>query len=149
MRPILVGSLFFLALTSGCTALSDSEARSEIYGEDFDSDNCKIEGSVIGKNGYVLDMGTVAVTFSNWVAKPGSPGEYLGFTATVSGTSQLVYTVKAGTAKYISDDTSWMHPSASAGANAISNVDFCECENPEPDGDDDGGSNDGSQPIFL
>jgi hypothetical protein len=148
MRPILVGTLFYLALTSGCTTLSDSQTHDEIYGEAFHADSCTVDGEVIGRNGYVLDLGTANVTFTNWVPKPGSTGQFIGFTATVGGgPSQLVYKVEAGDVKYISDDTTWLDPTR--GSNPVTGVDFCECDNPDPDGDGSGGSNDGSEPIFL
>ncbi len=138
MRVILVGSLFSLALSAGCTTLSDSEARSGI-GHDGDEEGCKIEGSQIGKVGVVLEHDGVAVTFTSWQTKPGEPNEFVGFTYTLSGASSVVYTVKAGTQKYIDDATTYVVP----GTHAISNVDFCDCPDPE---DDDGG---GSGPVFL
>ena len=159
MRAISVGALFSLALTTGCTSLSDSEARQGI-GHDGDGEGCKIEGSQIGKVGVRLEHGGVVVTLTSWTPKAGEPNEFMGFTYTLSGASSVVYTVKAGTQKYISDQTSWSHPNPTG--NAISNVDFCDC----PDGGDGGGggggddngsgdegegsgSGSGSGPIFL
>lgn len=136
MRSIVVGSVFSLALTAGCTSLSDSEARSGIGNSD--QEDCKIEGSQIGKVGLVLEHDGVAVTFTSWQAKPGEPNEFIGFTYTLSGASSVVYTVKAGTQKHTGDTSTYVVP----GTHAISNVDFCDC----PD-DGDGGS--GSGPIFL
>jgi len=155
MRAIFVGSLFSLALTAGCTSLADSEARSGI-GHDGDGEGCKIEGSQIGKVGLQLEHDGVAVTFTSWQTKPGEPNEFVGFTYTLSGASSVVYTVKAGTQKYIDDATTYVVP----GTNAISNVDFCDCDEGGGDGGEPGdegegggsgsGSGTGSDgPIFL
>ena len=142
MRSILLGSLFSLALTAGCTSLSDSEARSGI-GHNGDEEGCKIEGSQIGKVGLVLEHDGVAVTFTSWQTKAGEPNEFVGFTYTLSGASSVVYTVKAGTKKYIDDATTYVVP----GTQAISNVDFCDCD--EGDGDGSGSGTDNDGPIFL
>ncbi len=158
MRAILVGTLFSLALTAGCTSLSDSEARQGI-GHDGDGEGCKIEGSQIGKVGVVLEHDGVAVTFTSWTPKAGSPNEYVGFTYSLSGASSVVYTVKAGTQKYIDDATQYAVP----GTHAISNVDFCDCppdgegdggggdpgDEGEPGGDGEGSGSGGDGPIFL
>lgn len=140
MREILVGTLFSLALTAGCTTLSDSEARQGI-GHDGDGEGCKIEGSQIGKVGLVIEHDGVAVTFTSWQTKAGEPNEFVGFTYTLAGASSVVYTVKAGTKKYIDDATSYVVP----GTQAISNVDFCDCD--DGGGDGSGSGNDG--PVFL
>lgn len=148
MRAIVVGSLLSLALTAGCTSLSDSEVRSGI-GHDGDQEGCKIEGSQIGKVGLQLEHDGVAVTFTSWQTKPGEPNEFIGFTYTLSGASSVLYTVKAGTQKYIDDATSYVVP----GTQAISNVDFCDCDDPGGEGDGGGSGSgsgtDGDGPVFL
>lgn len=152
MRAIVVGSLLSLALTAGCTSLSDSEVRSGI-GHDGDQEGCKIEGSQIGKVGLQLEHDGVAVTFTSWQTKPGEPNEFMGFTYTLSGASSVVYTVKAGGEKYIDDATTWNHPFETG--SAISNVDFCDCDDPggdpgdEGDGGGSGSGTDGDGPVFL
>lgn len=141
MRSILVGGLFSLALTSGCTSLSDSEARSGIEG-DSDHEGCKIEGSQIGQTGTVLDLGSSTVTITSWVAKAGEPNEYVGFSFTLAGASSIVYTVKAGTEKYIDDATTYLL--SDPAGNAISHVDFCDCDEEPPGGGSGSGSGSGS-----
>jgi hypothetical protein len=105
-----------------------------------DRDDCKVENSAIGQVGAQVTTGGVTVTFEEWTAKPGSPGEYLGFriSATVP-VGNLSYTVKAGTATYQGLGATWFHPGGE-GANAISNVDFCD---PDGGGGDDGTGDDG------
>jgi hypothetical protein len=106
-----------------------------------DRDDCKVENSAIGQVGAQVTTGGVTVTFEEWTAKPGSPGEYLGFriSATVP-VGNLSYTVKAGTATYQGLGATWFHPGGED-ANAISNVDFSD---PDGGGGDDGSGGDDS-----
>jgi hypothetical protein len=137
MRTLLTG-LASLTLTTACVDLSGTSSNVEGADQAGDTDECKIEGSQIGRENLVMDLGNKTVTFTDWVAKPGSPGEYNGFTITVDGASSISYIVKAGTQRFASTTMSWTHPSGLA-ANAISNVDFCEGD----DGGGDGGGDDG------
>ena len=123
-----------LALTA-CTS-PFSSSRSNATRGDF----CKIEGTAIGHEGFILTLGSRAVRFHDWVPKTGSPGEYVGFSISLSGTTSLGYVVKAGTATFHSTASTWLHPDGQNG-NAISNVSFCEnCD----DGDCGGGGGGGS-----
>ncbi|MDQ3370806.1 MAG: hypothetical protein M3680_35760 [Myxococcota bacterium] len=127
MRPsTFIGFAFTALLTSACVDLS-SESSQAAEGN-FDRDECKIEGSEIGREGAKLVLGARTVTFRDWVKKPGSNGEYLGFSVALHGTSSVSYVVKAATKTYASSTKTWLHPGGNS-ANAISNVDFCgECE---------------------
>ena len=126
----IVAFIAAIGLT-GCSSLSDSQSR---LGQQ-DQDSCKIEGSSIGHEGLILNLGSRAVRFHDWVPKTGSPGEYVGFSITLSGTSSIGYVVKAATQTYPSGALTWLHPDGQSG-HGISNVDFCEnCE----DGSCDGG----------
>lgn len=158
MRSIIVGSVASLVLTTGCLGLSDSQNQSEVGGGTASDDGCKIEGSQIGREGQELHLGSTTVTFHDWIAKPGEPGEYLGFSLTIAGAPYDHFVVKAGTQKFIGDGEGWMHPAGASGNGAaISNVDFCECEPPappacdNPDGCDDGGGggDDGGDGTIL
>lgn len=140
MRSIVVGTIAVTTLTAGCLSLSDSQ--SGVEGESTETSNleeCKIEGSQIGREGVALQLGATRVTFHDWIAKPDSEGEYVGFSISIDGDPYEHFLVKAGTKKYIVDSTSWMHPDG-ARAHAISNVDFCECT---PPGGGGGGGGDG------
>jgi hypothetical protein len=129
---------------SGCIAmLGDSTAKVE-GDESFDTDECKIEDSQIGQEGYVMRLGERRVTFQDWVSKPGEANEYMGFSLVIDGTSSVGYIVKAGGERYPSRATTWSHPQGLT-ANAISHVDVCEeCSDGSCDGGDDGdGDGDG------
>lgn len=144
MRIILAGIATF-ALTA-CVDLSGSSSNVEGQDEsgDFDTDDCKIEGSQIGQDGLVLRLGPKSVTFTDWVTKPGEPNEYMGFSMTISGAESVSYIVKAGGERYPSTAATWSHPLGMT-ANAISNVDVCEectdgsCDDGGGDGGEDGG----------
>ena len=146
MRPLICLAPLVL---SGCFAdLGGSSATVEGEGADdpageVDTDECKIEGSQIGQDGYVMRLGAKTVTFSDWVTKPGEPNEYMGFSLAISGTDSIGYVVKAGTQRYPSSSLTWSHPQGLE-ANAISNVDVCEeCEDGSCDGGDGGGDGGG------
>jgi hypothetical protein len=143
MRILSLG--LFAVLSVGCVSMTDSDSESsasENGGGDSggtsvcsgDRDACKIEGSQIGVEGLelVLDHGTV--TFHDWVPKPDSPGEYIGFSLTFEGMSAARYVVKSGTGRYPSTSTTWLHPGDDC--KGISNVDFGD---DDPDGGGDGG----------
>jgi hypothetical protein len=152
MRNLLVAGAMVLA---GCGLSSESESRVGQNVEYF----CKIEGSAIGHDGFVLTLGSKAVRFSDWVLKDGAQTEYVGFSISIAGASSADYVVKAATELFPSSASTWLHPAGPA-ANAISNVDFCgECEDGSCDGgdDDDGGGscscdpdgNNCSGPVLL
>lgn len=140
--------LLALALTTiACLDASDA-SRSSLAGEgeetgtgEFDRDDCKIEGSQIGREGGELQLGGTTVTFHDWVTKHGEPNEYVGFSITVRGASGISYVVKAGGELHPASSATWLHPAGVDGADqapAISNVDFCEqCDDggcdPSPD----------------
>lgn len=137
LDSLLTKSLFVgFVCSAGCMmgegtgALNGSSSGNEA-GE-FDRDNCKIEGSDIGVEGLVLDLGRVSVTFDQWVSKDGESGEYVGFSISVSGADRVGYIVKASGESYHSEDSTWLHPNGTGGseAPAISNVDFCENYDP-------------------
>jgi hypothetical protein len=135
---------------SGCTAIL-GDASSNVEGdEDFDTDECKIEGEQIGQEGYVMRLGDRRVTFQDWVTK-GEANEYMGFSLVISGDDSVNYVVKAGTQRYPSSATTWSHPQGLA-ANAISNVDVCEeCTDGSCDGGDggDGGGDGGGDDTCI
>jgi hypothetical protein len=166
-----------VAFTSvGCIDSFGSNSR-EVEGEedqedgDIDRDDCKIEGDAIGQEGVILRLGAKTVTFSDWVAKSDSPGEYIGFSLSLEGADTISYVVKTGGELHPSTSLVWAHPNGDAGDQTpgISNVDHCEecedgscgeppCENPDgcdggdeptcenPDGCPDPGE--GSGPIL-
>lgn len=96
----------------------------------------KIEGGEIGTN-VSGALGEVTFTFSDWIAKEDSPGEWVGFTLTAS--SPVSYVVKTGGELHSDSATSWVHPNGTSGpeAPAISFVAVCleepELDRPEPD----------------
>ena len=133
-----IAVLFIISLSlTACTSPFSSSSSKATRG-----DFCKIEGSAIGHEGFVLTLGNRAVHFHNWVAKQGSPGEYVGFSISLSGTSSLGYVVKAGTQTFHSTAATWLHPDGQAG-HAISHVSFCEnCEDGDCGGGGGGGGSD-------
>ena len=108
----------FLAFFSIAASPAVSVSPQPIFEE------CKLEGAGIGVNGSTVLVNGVTVTFSNWVEKQDSPGEYVGFDIDVPG---LVYSIKANGEIYTGSGTSWMNPNGDSGsqASAISNIDFC------------------------
>jgi hypothetical protein len=132
MRTVVL--LVSLSLTACTSPFSNSSSK--VTKGDF----CKIEGSAIGHEGFVLTLGNRAVHFHDWVDKQGSAGEYVGFSLSLSGASSLGYVVKAGTATFHSTAKTWMHPDGQQG-KAISNVSFCEnCDGGDCGGGDGSGS---------
>jgi hypothetical protein len=123
----------------------DGTDDGEDDGGDGDRDDCKIEGEDIGRD-VVVELGSVSVTFGDWVAKEDSPGEYVGFTMTLEGADSIAYNVKAGGEVFADTALTWIHPAGASGpeAKGISNVDMCD-EDGGDDGSDDGddGSDDG------
>jgi len=158
MRHLLV--LALATSLGGCISdLGDTE--SSVKGQDksttSDLSNCKIEGSLIGREGAVLEHGKRIVTFHNWVDKADSPGEYVGFALTVEGSSSVSYIVKTGTKVFSSTAKTWLDPAGTSGSSAsgISHITFCDCDcdcSGETDGDgggDGGGGGGGDGPIIL
>src|SRR6266545_4712117 len=86
-------------------------------GDDGDHDDCKIEDGAIGTD-VSLALGSKTVTFSDWVAKDGSPGEFVGFTITLEGADSISYRVKAGTEVFPSSDLVWLSPNGTSGPEA-------------------------------
>jgi hypothetical protein len=111
-----------------------------------DRDDCKIEGEDIGRD-VVVELGSVSVTFGDWVAKEDSPGEYVGFTMAVEGADGIAYRVKAGGEVFDDTALTWIHPAGTSGpeASGISNVDMCDDEDDDggDHGDDGGDAGDG------
>jgi hypothetical protein len=138
--------LFALILSTGCVAgFGDSSSSvkggDEGEGKGGDNDDCKIEGEQIGENVTIL-LGSKSVTFGNWIPKSGSPGEYVGFSVSLSGGSSLSYVVKASGELHPGTALTWVHPAgANGGSNApgISNVDMCDDPDSDGGGDCDGG----------
>jgi hypothetical protein len=139
---------FFLVLAfvlTGCVADFGNSDSSVKGGQGVDQEGCKIEGSQIGQGGLALDLGSRTLTFSNWVPKTGSPGEYVGFNLALTGGGKIHYIVKASTDLYPSESLSWTSPAGANGGSSapgISNVDFCQCDNYD-DGSGTGGDSTG------
>src|SRR5687767_1867690 len=80
MRSHLTICIFSLTLVAGCTdsGTDDVSQRNDVDEEECE---CKIEGADIGRVGAaVKPPGHTTIRFQSWIAKPGSPGEYIGFT---------------------------------------------------------------------
>ena len=133
-----------LVFGTGCVGFGDTAAS--IEGEDEggdtdtegDRDDCKIEGDAIGQDGATILLAAKTLTFGSWIPKSDSPGEYVGFSVTVSNGSTLDYVVKAGGELHPSTATTWLHPAGPDGgsqAPGISNVDACDPEQPPGDQD--------------
>ena len=125
MRTTIWMSLSAALLLGGCAADSDASQALGVRGGEGDEE-CKIEGSDIGRVGASVTVGGETITFDSWEPRAGSPGEYIGFT--ISSTREH-YKVKAATDVYLGYGDSWTHPYGDDG-HAISNVDFCD-EPPE------------------
>jgi hypothetical protein len=122
----------------------EEDGEGEENGGDVDRDECKIEGSEIGREGAVLQLGAKTVTFGSWVQKSDSPGDYVGFSVTVTGGTSVSYVVKAGGERHPSTATTWMHPAGPDGgpdAPGISHVDMCD--------DSDAGDDDGDGEVVI
>ena len=117
----------------------DDEGEDGAGGGHGDRDDCKIEGEDIGRE-VVVELGSVSVTFGDWVGKEDSPGEYIGFTVALEGADRIAYRVKAGGEVFGDTALTWVHPAGTSGpeASGISNVDMCD-----DDGDGDGDDGDG------
>ncbi|MBA3397645.1 MAG: hypothetical protein H0T89_33790 [Deltaproteobacteria bacterium] len=157
MRTTFLSTIAALSLTAGCSMTDSSSIESEgNRTHPTEECGCKIEGAGLGKEGIYVRMGGVIATFGEWVPKPGSNNEYIGFTLFVDNAPSVGYVVKAGTKTYPSHVLNFMHPGG-AGANAISHVDLCDdclggdcgpdstCQDPDgcPDGDGGGGGGGG------
>lgn len=144
MKQLAIG--FVLVLGVGC--VSSSETDSSLSGgvlgpascHSEDRDDCKIEGADIGREGamVVLDRGTA--TFVDWIPKAGSPGEYIGFSLVLDGTTgDVPFAIKAGGEVHQATGTFWKHVGAEC--SGISNVDFGnEVDGGIGDGGDGGGT---------
>jgi len=117
------------------------DAEDDGDGDDGEDDDCeKIENEAIGAE-VSLELGSVTVSFSDWIAKEDSPGEFVGFTLTLEGDDSISYRVKAGGEVLPSAELVWLHPAGTTGSEAhgISNVEVCD------GGEDDGGEDDGGE----
>jgi hypothetical protein len=141
--------LLIATLGTGCTEILGSStngvegADDDAAAGEYDRDDCKIEGEAIGDDGVSVRLGAKTVSFHDWIGKDDSPGEYVGFSLSLSGGTTISYVVKAGGELHPSDETIWIHPNGTSGDQVpgISNVDFCEeCEGGGCDGG--GGDND-------
>lgn len=128
MRSIIpvFGNMFkfasFLVVLAFILAALPAESESTTYEAPIVA--CKLEGAAIGVNGSTVVVNGVTITFSNWIPKVGSPGEFVGFTIDKSG---YTFTVKAGNELLSGMGTTWSNPNGTSGStvNAISNVSFC------------------------
>lgn len=109
----------------------------------------KIEDETLGAEETSLEVGTATLWIDGWVEKDDSPGEWIGFSWTLSG-GPVSIRVKAGTEVYealLEDESgTWIHPEGTEGprAKAISDVVVC---GPEENSDGDG--DDGSDDVIL
>jgi hypothetical protein len=144
MRITVPATLVTAALAaSGCVGFGQTEQRDDVY---LDRDECKVEGSDIGRVGATAQVGSLTVRFEEWIPKLDSPGEYVGFRLS-SNAGSLTYLVKTGGEHHTATGTSWVHPGGNQGPGVpgISHVDFCESEC--VDEDDDGGGYDETPEI--
>jgi len=138
-------SLLLAFLLGGCLLPGSSDTASAVAeGTDTaDLSSCALASSQIGKEGATLEHGKRIVTFHNWVPKSGSPGQYVGFSLTVEGSSSVSYIVKSSTVSYASTAKTWVAPSATS-TPGISNVQFCDCDcSCDGSGTGGGGTGDG------
>lgn len=123
----------------------------------------KIEDEDLGRTDRTLEVGSGTVRITGWRTKDGEDGEYIGFTYETDLAGGFL-SVKAGLESYREAyDGEWVHPNGTSGptASAISNVVFCEGDEPpggggdapdpggdapDPGGDDEGGSPDPCYP---
>ena len=115
------------------TAVASSDDVEGGEDDGGDSDDCKIEGSVIGEVGARVVIGGTTATFVNWRTKDGEPNEFVGFELDFDGPKRP-YLVKAGGEHFVGEAQLWVHPKGTGGAevSAISYVDLCD---PTPDCD--------------
>jgi hypothetical protein len=99
----------------------------------------RIEGGDIGGEGRVLTLAGRTVTLTDWVAKQGASGEWVGFSFTTTG-GPVAYVVKAATGAFGDTQSPWLHPAGTRGrsAHAISNITFCPGEGGADAGTDAG-----------
>lgn len=120
------GNLFrfssFLVVLAFILAAIPAESESTAYEAPMVA--CKLEGAAIGVNGSTVVVNGVTITFSNWIPKVGSPGEFVGFTIDKPG---YTFTVKAGNELLSGKGTTWVNHNGTSGPNvkAISNINFC------------------------
>ncbi|MBA3502435.1 MAG: hypothetical protein M4D80_36250 [Myxococcota bacterium] len=142
MRAHPLCALILVCACTDTTNQTDRDLAADLAAEegDVDSDECKLEGSAIGVEKTVIQLGSKAVRVHDWVAKTGSHGEYVGFSLTLGGDT-VAYKVKASGEVYPSSTLTWIHPNGPDGGSkspGISNIDFCDdCDN--PDGCEGGG----------
>jgi hypothetical protein len=132
-------ALFVMFLASGCGADSMTETVTQLEQRAASVNTCcEIDRSSLGREDHLVRLGSKVVLVHDWVAKPGAPGEYIGFSMTVSNGAKTSFLVKAETQMYSGANTSWSSP----GERAIEGVNMCQdCDS--PDGCEDGGEGDG------
>jgi hypothetical protein len=142
MKPIALAALLLASACDDSTSTSNRDLETQAAHID---ECCKIEGGEVGIEDILVRLGSKSVLVHDWVAKTGSPGEFVGFSLTVGNGAALGYVVKAAGEVYESGTTTWIHPNGADGRNlssGISNLNFCgECDN--PDGCEGGGGGDG------
>lgn len=91
----------------------------------------KIEDAAIGVEGITASVDGVTVTFTDWVEKADSPGEYIGFDYSIEGGIFTEFDVKQGL-EYVDvtlTDISgtWLNENGDSGptVKAISHIRFC------------------------
>ena len=96
------------------------------------NDGClKIEDDQIGVEGLAVSVDGVTVTFTDWVAKADSPGEYIGFHYTITGGTFAEFDVKQGLEYvYVTLDGtsgSWHNSNGISGSDVkgTSHIRFC------------------------
>jgi cysteine-rich repeat protein len=152
-RQWLSAPMLIAFTAAGCTSGSTSQSFLDpsIVECSNGPDECpKIEDDEIGTDGVTLEVDGTVVTFLSFQAKEDDEG-YIGFTLDTAAS----FIVKAGNTCYAGEGTSWIHPAGTSGpdAHAISNIQVCSVEEPEPScGDgtvdegeecDDGNNDDG------
>jgi hypothetical protein len=155
-------ALFVMLVAAGCSADANTDSVSELEQRaDSVNDCCEVATASLGRENHLVRLGSRVVLVHDWIAKPGSPGKYLGFSVTVSNGAPMSYLVKANTQSYSGKTTSWSAPDG----KTIQKVNFCaECDNPDgcdggggggggggcdnPDGCPDPGTGTGPGPLF-
>jgi hypothetical protein len=152
-RSAALAALSLLAAGCGNDAMLSAAGASNGDGDDGmeHAGSCaKIEGADIGVENLTIEVGGKTLTFHSWVLKNGEAGEYIGFSFAASG--PLSVRVKAGGETYDAEGGTWANPNAAtdASASAVSNVEGCDPDGEEPDGDgntdDPDSSDDGDVP---
>ncbi len=132
-------ALFVIFFTVGCSSGPMTESVSELEQRaDSVNDCCEVAKASLGREDHLVKLGSRVVLLHDWIAKQGSPGEYVGFSVTVSNGASMSYLVKGGTQAYAGNAGQFKV----IDGHSISKVNFCsECDN--PDGCEGGGGGGG------